>query len=74
MFVIITLILEFMMSSDTVEMIKQFEKDVVCCSLSFHGDAVYIGCYMRVIQWTVVTDAVVRLEGYPGLICCGIFV
>ena len=55
-----------MMSYDTVEMIKQFPEGVDCESLAFHGDVVYIGSYECVIQWNVVTDAVVRLEGYPN--------
>ncbi len=56
------------MSSVTVAMIKRFSKPVVCVSLSFNGDAVYIGDSKCIIQWNVVTDEVVRLEGYPGLI------
>jgi hypothetical protein len=59
----------FMMSYDTVEMIKQFpDVDVHCMSLSFHGDVVYIGSSGFVIQWNVVTDTVVKLDGFPGLI------
>ncbi len=55
----------------TVEMIKQFaDDDVSCHSLSFHGDGVYFGSYCCVIQWNVVTDAVLMLEGYPGLLTC----
>jgi hypothetical protein len=53
---------------DTVEMIKQYPKGVGCYSFSFCGNIVYIGSDGRVIQWNVVTDAVVRLDGYPGLI------
>jgi hypothetical protein len=50
-----------------VEMVKQFANEVVSCSsLLFHGDFVYIGCY-DVCKWNVVTDSIVRLEGYPGL-------
>ena len=52
---------------DTVEMIKQFPERVENSSLSFQGDVVYIGVMECVIQWNVVTDAVVRLEGYSGL-------
>jgi outer membrane protein assembly factor BamB len=55
-------------SIDAVEMIKQFPERVSCFSLSFHGDSVYIGILRFVVQWNVVTDAVVRLEGYQGLI------
>ncbi len=56
----------FMMSYGAV-MIKQFPEDLSSCFLAFHGDVVYIGSLKCVIQWNVVTDAVVRLEGYPGL-------
>ncbi len=61
----------FMMSYDTAEVIKQFpDEEVVCTSLSFHGDAVYIGGRGCVVQWTVITHAINRLLGYPyGLIC-----
>ena len=59
----------FLTSYVTVEMIKQFPENDTCCSLSFHGDVVYIGSRRCVIQWNVVTDAVVRLKGYPGLNC-----
>ena len=49
-------------------MIKQFPNDdTFCLSLSVHGDAVYIGSDFCVIQWNVVTDAVVKLEGYSCL-------
>jgi hypothetical protein len=48
-------------------MIKQFPAIVVCISLTFRGDVVYIGSDACVIQWNVVTDAVVRLVGYAGL-------
>ncbi len=58
----------FMMSYGAVEMIKQFPDDVDCSSLSFHGDVVYIGSWRCVIQWNVVTNTIVRLEGHPGLI------
>ncbi len=53
-----------------VELIKQLpnEPHFNCFSPSFHGDVVYIGSYMHIIQWNVVTDSVVRLEGYPSLI------
>ncbi len=57
-----------MVSFDPVEMIKQSPENVTYLSLSFHGDVAYIGSYKYTIQWNVVTDAVVRLEGYPGLI------
>ena len=54
-----------------VEMIKQFPEGYVYCEfLSFHGNIVYIGSFMRITQWDVATDAVVRLEGYPGLFLC----
>jgi hypothetical protein len=54
-----------MLNCALVEMIKQLpEEDVDCNSLSFHGDNVYIGTY-ECIKWNVVTDTVVRLEGYP---------
>ena len=56
-----------MTSSDLVEAIKQFHEDIRCCSLSFHGDVVYIGSDRRIIQWNVVTDAVVSFDGYDGL-------
>jgi hypothetical protein len=68
MLVAFVVIFLFMMSSDAVEMIKQFPESVLCSSLSFIGDVVYIGSHMRVIQWHVSTDSVVILEGYPGLI------
>ena len=54
-------------SYGTVEMVKQFPAIVVCISLTFRGDVVYIGSDACVIQWNVVTDAVVRLVGYAGL-------
>jgi hypothetical protein len=58
-----------MMVIDTVEMIKQFPVEVAFCgSLSFHGDAVYIGNSGCVIRWNVATDAVVRLWGFRGSI------
>ena len=57
------------MSFDTVEMIKQFPNyDFYCDPLSFHGDVVYIGAFGFVVQWNVATDAIGRLEGYPGLV------
>jgi hypothetical protein len=56
------------MSHDTVEMIKQFPEYVNCRSLLFHGDVAHIGSGRCVIEWNVVTNAVVRLEEYPGLI------
>ncbi len=68
MFAVIRLLLFHLMSSDTVEMIKQFPEDVSCFSLSFHGDYVYIGSNNCVIRWNVLTDVVVRLGGYFGLI------
>jgi hypothetical protein len=57
-----------MMSCDTVEMIKQFPKNVDCFSLSFPGGVVYIGSDGCIIEWTLGTDTVVKLEGYRGLI------
>ncbi len=63
-----------MMYSNTVEMIKQFPEDVICRSLSIHGDVVFIGGIECIIQWNVVTDAVVRLEAYSdGLILLRFF-
>ena len=56
------------LSSDTVEMIKQFPERDTSPSLSFHGDVAYIGDIQCAIQWNVDSDAVVKLEGYPGLI------
>ena len=59
----------FMMSYVTVEMIKQFpDKIIGCHSLSFHGDVVYIGSLRVILQWNVVTNLVVRLNGSSGLI------
>jgi hypothetical protein len=58
----------FLLSFRTVEMIKQFLESVGCCSLTFHGGVVCIGSSGCVIQWNLATDAVVRLEGFPGLI------
>jgi hypothetical protein len=52
---------------DAVEMIKQFSSRVYCYSLLLSGNVVYIGSNESVIQWNMVTDTVVRLEGYPGL-------
>ncbi len=57
-----------MTSYDAVETIKQFPERVFCYSLSFHGDVIYIGKFGHVIQWNVVTNVAVKLEGYPGLI------
>ncbi len=58
----------YMISYDTVEMIKQYrEKNVRCWSLSLHGDVVYIGGHRFIVQWNALTDTIVRLEGYPGL-------
>ncbi len=68
MFVGVALMLSFMMSSDTVEMINQFPEHVSCFSLSFRGDVVYIDSDRCVIQWNVVTNAVVRIVGYSSLI------
>jgi hypothetical protein len=66
MFVGLVFVLFLMMSSDTVEMIKHFRGEgVVCYSLSFHGDTVYIGGNDGAIQWNVDTDAVAKLLGYP---------
>jgi hypothetical protein len=56
----------FVMSFDTVEMIKQFPERISCSSLSFHGDVVYIASNRCVVQWNVVTDTIVPLKGYPG--------
>ena len=56
-----------MMSYDTVAMIKQSPEGFRCFSLLFYGDVVYIGSSQCVIQWNVVTDAVVRFEGNLGL-------
>jgi hypothetical protein len=63
-----------MMSYDTVEMIKQFLGGPVdCSSMLFHADAVYIGIRGCVIQWNIVTDSVVRLEGYPSSVFTAFF-
>ena len=61
------------MSTDTVEMIKQYPQEVGCSSLSFHGDDVYIGSYSRIFQWNVTTDTVATLEGYPNSLNQGLF-
>ena len=51
-----------------VEMIKQFlDESFGSVSLLFHGDVVYIGSYQRIIQWNLVTDSVVKLDGYSSL-------
>ncbi len=50
---------------DVVEMIKQFPENVPCWSLAFHSDVVYIGSTGAVIKWNVVSDKVLRLQGYP---------
>ena len=55
-----------MMRYNAVEMIKQFPERVDCRSLAFHGDVIYIGSINSIIQWSVGTDAVVRLEEYPA--------
>ena len=69
MCLLVLLMLLFPMICNAVEMIKQYhDEHAVCRSLSLHGDVVYIGGDRCVIQWNVVTDSVVRLEGYPGLI------
>jgi hypothetical protein len=47
-------------------MIKQYPGNVYCYSLAFHGDLVYVGNYRCGRQWNLVTDAVVRLQGYSG--------
>ncbi len=67
MFVDIAFMFVFLMSYDTVGMIKQFPERIHCNALSFLGDVVYIGGYARIVQWNIVTDSVLRLEGYPGL-------
>ncbi len=68
MFVGVAIVLLFMMGCDTVEMFKQCPEYAGCSALSFQGDAVYIGSKGDLVQWNVVTDAVVRLKGYSGLI------
>ncbi len=68
MFVGVSLMLVFMMSYYIVEMIKQIPEPGFRFSLSIHGNVVYIVSFCkRVIQWNVVTDSVVMLEGYTGL-------
>ena len=57
-----------MVVCDTVELIKQRAEQVESRALSFHGDVVFIGTDCRVIQWNVFNDAVMRLDGYTGLI------
>ncbi len=54
------------MSYDIVEMVKQFPDDVNCFALTIYDDVVYFGGYSCVIQWNVVTDSVVRLDGYAN--------
>jgi hypothetical protein len=61
-------VIGFFKRSDVVKMIKQFLKRISCYSLSFHGDVFYIGSDECFIKWNVVTDAVVRLDGFTGLI------
>ncbi len=68
MFVGVAFILLLVISYDAVEMIQEFPGRAECESLSFHGDVVYVGSYGRIMQWNVVTDAVVRLGGYASLI------
>jgi hypothetical protein len=63
-----------MSSFCAVEMIKQFPENAHCSSLSFHGDVVYIGLDLCVIQWNIVTDAVVRLDGSNGLLYDGSYI
>ncbi len=67
MFAGVALMLLVLIINDTVKMIKQFPQSVHH-SLAFHGDVVYIGSWLHIIQWNVATDAVVRLEGFPSLI------
>ncbi len=69
MYVAVAFMLFLAMSSHAVQMINPFPEDNACRSLSFHGDVVYIGSDKCVIRWNVVTDAVLRLEGYDSLIC-----
>ncbi len=57
----------FKASCVSVEMVKKFPECVICTSLLFHSDVVYIGSGGFVIQWKLVSDANLRLEGYPGL-------
>jgi hypothetical protein len=66
-FVGIVFVLLFMMWYDAVEMIKQFPERYICRALSFHGDDVYIASSVCVIQWNVVIDTIIRLEGYSSL-------
>jgi hypothetical protein len=67
MFVCVAFMLLLIMSSHAVKMIKHFSGDGICRSLSFYGDVVYIENNECVVQWNVVTDAVVRLEEYDSL-------
>jgi hypothetical protein len=55
-----------MMSFDAVELLKECPEDVFGVSLAFHGDFVYIGCCNHVLQWNIVTDSIVRLDGFYG--------
>jgi hypothetical protein len=49
-------------------MIKQYsDRDIDSSALTFHGDVAYIGSIAHVIKWNVETNAVERLDGYPGL-------
>jgi hypothetical protein len=67
-FVGVASMLLFMMSHLPVGMIKQLPEGAYCGSLSFHGDDIYIGSIDCVIQWNLVTDTALELEGYTGLI------
>ncbi len=68
MFVCISFLYFLIMSYDTVEMIKEFPQRIACRSLSAQGDVVYIASLNCIIQWNVVSDAAMSLDGYHGLI------
>ncbi len=68
MFVGFARVLLCLMSFETVACIKQIPQRVFCNAFSFHGDVVYIASYRYVIQWNMVTDAIVKLVGYSGLL------
>ena len=73
-FDLLTCLLLFLNSSvfnfnyDIVERIKQFPDYMRGHALSFLGDVVYIGGHQHIAQWNVVTDTVVKLEGYDGMV------
>ncbi len=65
MFAGVALVLKFIMFFDTVEMINKFPEDANFYCVSLHGDFVYIGSD-NCILWNVITNAIVRLDAYPG--------